>query len=203
VSRPSAPAPAGDAPATVRCKASVAVTRIFLLAIVAALVTALATVPASAEEHRPASAEEHRPAKDEYAEELQGHVPGANYLEGRLRAPCCWNQTLDIHGSEISNGLKREIRRRLIAGESADAIEESIVARYGEKIRAVPPNSPLKSVATLLSLALGLAGIGAGALIVRWRRRSRLREAAEAERATGPRDEWDDRLDRELERLER
>src|SRR5829696_1651838 len=85
-------------------------------------------------------------APEGYSEELQGFVPGANRLEGRIRAPCCWNQTLDIHGSEISNSLKREIRRRLRAGETPDAIEASIVQRYGEKVLAVPPNSPLKGV---------------------------------------------------------
>jgi cytochrome c-type biogenesis protein CcmH len=107
-----------------------------------------------------------------YAEELQGYVPGASALEGRIMAPCCWQQTIDIHGSEIANDLRREIRKRLRAGESADAIQASLVARYGEKILAVPPGSPLKTLATLL--ALGMVGAGAGALLMlkRWRGRT-------------------------------
>src|ERR1700690_4185349 len=73
-------------------------------------------------------------------------VPGAERLEGRLLAPCCWAQTLDIHGSDIATSLRREIRTRLKAGESADAIEASLVARYGEKMRAVPDRVPLDTM---------------------------------------------------------
>src|SRR5689334_3223104 len=73
---------------------------------------------------------------NKYAEELQGYVPGASALEGRIIAPCCWTQTIDIHGSELSNDLRREIRKRLRAGEGADAIEASLVARFGPKILA-------------------------------------------------------------------
>src|SRR5512140_1121487 len=85
-------------------------------------------------------------------------VPGAERLEGRLLAPCCWAQTLDIHGSEIANTLRREIRTRLKAGESPDAIEQSLVARYGERIRAVPDGVPLNTMGTL-----GWLGVAASA----------------------------------------
>src|SRR5262245_9645491 len=56
-------------------------------------------------------------------EDLSDYVPGAARLEGRLLAPCCWIQTLDVHGSEVAVGLRTEIRHRLRAGESAGAIE--------------------------------------------------------------------------------
>jgi cytochrome c-type biogenesis protein CcmH len=147
---------------------------------------------------------DHATATDEYAEEFQGYVAGASYLEGRIRAPCCWNQTLDIHGSEPANQLRREIRKRLKGGETVDQIEASIVARYGERILAVPPGNPLKEVAVALILGVVFAGGIAAFLLVRWRRRSGPGFAPEAPGAakTG-RDEWDDRLDKELERLER
>jgi cytochrome c-type biogenesis protein CcmH len=159
-------------------------------------------VAASVTVASPAFADDQHVAEStpEYSEELQGYVPGANRLEGRIRAPCCWNQTLDIHGSEISNSLRREIRRRLRAGETPDAIEASIVQRYGEKVLAVPPNSPLKGVAIGLSVVMGAALFFAGSLLLRWRKRSR----AEPKPDTKPHepDRWDAQLDDELARLD-
>ncbi len=137
--------------------------------------------------------------------EALGYVPGAQQLESRLLAPCCWNQTLDIHGSPTASDLKKEIRRRLAAGESADAIEASIVARYGEKIVAVPKGSPLGRTASLLAIAMGVAGIGALFLLVRWRRRSAALALAEKKSAAASggkdRDRYDDQIDAELEQM--
>lgn len=59
-------------------------------------------------------------------------------LIARLRAPCCWNQTLDVHSSPTADGLRDEIRRRAAAGETIPAIEADVVKRYGDRIRAVP-----------------------------------------------------------------
>lgn len=111
----------------------------------------------------------HNPA--DYAEELQGYVPGAAVLEGKILAPCCWNQTIDIHGSEPSMALRREIRKRLRAGESEDRIIASLVERYGSKILAVPPGSPLKGVAAMMALGMGGAGVLAFGMLKRWRAR--------------------------------
>jgi cytochrome c-type biogenesis protein CcmH len=111
----------------------------------------------------------HDPA--DYAEEIQGYVPGAAVLEGKILAPCCWNQTIDIHGSEPSMALRREIRRRLRAGESEDAIMASLVDRYGAKILAVPAGSPLKGVAAVMALGMAGAGILAFGMLKRWRKR--------------------------------
>ncbi len=93
----------------------------------------------------------------------------ARALEGRIKSPCCWNQTLDIHGSPISQELKAEIRTRLMRGETPAAIEASFVDRYGERILAVPPDSPLGSFA-LGALAMAfLAGIGVFFLGKKWK----------------------------------
>jgi cytochrome c-type biogenesis protein CcmH len=132
----------------------------------ASLVLASATAAADADHGAPSE----DPAK--YAEELQGYVPGASALEGRIIAPCCWTQTIDIHGSPQSNDLRREIRKRLRAGEEPDAIEASFVARFGPKVLAVPPGSPLKTFATLLVLAMAGAGVAGFLMLKRWRGRS-------------------------------
>lgn len=134
-------------------------------------------------------------------------VEGASALEGRIRAPCCWTQTIDIHGSPVSNELRREIRKRLKGGESAETIEADIVKRYGEKILAVPPGNPLKDVGVLLSLGFGAAGVGAGFMLLRWRRRSQAARAEELDQEKkkpkkgSKRDRYDDEIDAELEKL--
>jgi cytochrome c-type biogenesis protein CcmH len=128
------------------------------------------------------------------------YVPGASRLEGRLLAPCCWDssrQTLDIHGSPIANELRREIRRRLKAGETPDSVEADLVKRYTTKILAAPPDSPIAHLGTLLSFGLVGAGGLAAVLVARWRRRSPEQKAAGSDAATS-RDEWDERLDDEL-----
>ena len=153
-----------------------------------------------------ASAAMAEPAAEHHVEptpaESLGYVEGASALEGRLLAPCCWNQTLDMHGSPAANELRREIRRRLQAGETSATIETDIVSRYGERIRAVPPTSPLKGTAVLLILLMAGAGVGAVFLLLRWRRRAATLalEAAHQKKKT-ERDEYDERIDAELERM--
>ena len=119
-------------------------------------------------------------------------------------APCCWNQTIDIHGSEAAYELRREIRKRLKAGESADAIEASLVTRFGPKILAVPDSSPLGSLATLLSLAFGGAGVAGYFMLKRWSRAGKSPDAQKTDKkaasALKP-DALDERLDRELSEI--
>lgn len=133
-----------------------------------------------------------------------GYVEGEKTLEGRLLAPCCWAQTLDIHESPISTELRTEIRRRLSRGESPDVIEADMVARYGEKVRAIPEGKSLTGMGVWLSVLVGVAGLGAAALVVRWVRRgpaktpSDLPGPSDKVAKNDKRDEWDERLDDEL-----
>lgn len=136
---------------------------------------------------------------------LNEHVPGAAALEGKIIAPCCWNQTIDIHGSPSSASLRREIRSRLKGGESSAAIEASIVERYGPKILAVPEGSRLGKTGVLLAIAMGAAGVGAAAMLRRWQKRSSVGKSGDSTKpqdGTNSRDAMDDRLDAELSRLE-
>lgn len=182
--------------ASLLCFARMPRLRIVLSALLAA---ALVVAPGFALAQSNPEAPPEDPAR--YAPELQGYVPGAAALEGRIMAPCCWVQTIDIHGSEIASELRVEIRKRLRAGETADAIQASLVERYGPRILAVPPGSPLKSVATLL--ALGLVGAGAGALMMlkRWRGRT-LALAGPAPKKLGNDAQLEARLDDELRALD-
>lgn len=90
------------------------------------------------------------------------HEGAARQLEGRLLAPCCYLQTLDIHESDSARDLRAEIVARVAAGESTDTIEESFVERYGERVRAVPKGSTARGGITIVlgSLAaLSLVGL--------------------------------------------
>jgi len=140
--------------------------------------------------------------QDDYAEDIQGNVPGASAIEGRLMAPCCWTQTIDIHDSEIALSMRHEIRRRLRNGESADAIQASFVERYGPKIMAVQPNSQLKNVFIGLSVVMGGAGVAAAMMLGRWRKQTKNARGPNTQRSE-VRDKWDDELDKELEDLDR
>jgi cytochrome c-type biogenesis protein CcmH len=124
-------------------------------------------------------------------------APSARAIEGRLIAPCCWTQTLDVHESEEASSLRGEIRRRLAGGERAEAIEDDLVARYGDRMRAVPKaRDPRRYIPLVTGLGMALSATGLIWLLRRWTRRQR--EAPSPARAAALRDAYDDRLDAEL-----
>jgi len=121
---------------------------------------------------------------------------------GRLIAPCCWNQTLDIHDSELATQLRVEIVERLTHGEASVAIEDDLARRYGERIRAVPrARDPRRSMAVLVVSAMLLALIGLFALARRWARVPGSPEDLREDDARIP-SQYDANLDRELSRIE-
>jgi cytochrome c-type biogenesis protein CcmH len=143
------------------------------------------------------------PAASGSKDELRGFVAGADVLEGKILAPCCWNQTIDIHGSEVSNQLRREIRSRLRAGESADAIEASIVQRYGSKIIAMQSDSSLPKIALTTLLVIGAVGVAGFFMLKRWRaagNASNPKSGAKRDEASD--DRLNARLDAELRALD-
>lgn len=120
-------------------------------------------------------------------------------LEGRLLAPCCWVQTLDIHESELATSLRAEIRQRLERGEAAEAIEDDLATRHGERIRAVPRGKdPRKAVliGTGIAMLLTLAGILLA--LRRWQRAAPVSPPPEPQAE----DAYDERLDEELSRIQ-
>jgi cytochrome c-type biogenesis protein CcmH/NrfF len=99
------------------------------------------------------------------------HSRSATELETRLFAPCCYIQTLDVHESELADQLRGEIERRLGAGEAALAIEDDLVVRYGEKIRAVPRDSdPRADIPLIVGIALGIGLLVLAGFALRWQR---------------------------------
>jgi len=146
---------------------------------------ALATVAASAAADAP----------------LNERSAAARDLEGRLIAPCCWTQTLDIHDSPIADQLRTEIATRLRAGEPAAKIEDDLAARYGEKIRAVPRGEdPRVALPIIVGAAMSVAVLWLGWLGVMWLRRAR----AEPQQLREPgveTQQYDQQLDKALSKL--
>ncbi|MEZ4393314.1 MAG: cytochrome c-type biogenesis protein CcmH [Polyangiales bacterium] len=131
-------------------------------------------------------------------------VQGERAIQSRLLAPCCWNQTLDAHESPLADTLRGEIRTRLRRGESGASIEADIIARYGDRIRAVPRDGDTR---TFVPVLVGAAMLASVLLLVglvrRWTRRVATPEApATAAKPAAPRDDYDARLDEELARLD-
>ncbi|MGK4006279.1 cytochrome c-type biogenesis protein CcmH [Sorangium sp. So ce1036] len=125
-------------------------------------------------------------------------APGERALAARLLAPCCWDQTLDVHESEVTRDLRREIRGRLRGGESADTIELDLVARHGERIRAAPSAGILGKVALGLMSGIAVTFLGVFALLRSWRRSAAQPASSSLAISTAARDEYDERLDNEL-----
>ncbi|WP_437948294.1 cytochrome c-type biogenesis protein CcmH [Sorangium sp. So ce296] len=125
-------------------------------------------------------------------------APGEKALAARLLAPCCWNQTLDVHESPVASDLRREIRARLRRGEAADAIEQDLVVRYGDRLRAAPSSGVLGKVALALMLGIAATFLGVFALLRSWRRGAAQPTPPSGAAAGAVRDEYDERLDDEL-----
>jgi cytochrome c-type biogenesis protein CcmH len=127
-------------------------------------------------------------------------APGEAIVEGRLLAPCCYLQTLDVHESPVAAELRLEVRKRLAAGESPEAVEDDFASRYGERVRAVPKGKDPRGSMFLVAIGVLLAAaVGLAALVRRWRRTPRDGVTAAAREA---RDGLDERIDAELRELD-
>jgi cytochrome c-type biogenesis protein CcmH len=117
----------------------------------------------------------------------------ARELEDRLYSPCCYQQSLRDHESPIANALRAEIESRIAAGEAADAIEQDLVRRFGEKIRALPTGADPRWMIALVGAIASLLGIILVARAVK--RQTSSRASVTFARVT---DEEMERLDDEL-----
>ncbi len=123
----------------------------------------------------------------------------ARVVTSRLLAPCCYQQTLDVHESPLATELREEVDARLRAGQTPAQIEARLVSRYGERMRAVPrDHDPRGYVLALVAVAMAAAA----ALLLRATRRWSRSVGRPASPAPTTRDALDDRLDDELRALD-
>lgn len=119
----------------------------------------------------------------------------ARKLESMLIAPCCFTQQVSVHHSPAADELRRDIRRRLAAGETREQILAAYVAQYGKRILAEPPaEGSTRALHMIPPLALVLT---VGLVVVFLRRFT----AREGNRAAAPASMGlaDDRLRTELD----
>jgi cytochrome c-type biogenesis protein CcmH len=98
----------------------------------------------------------------------------ARKLSSELRCMVCQNQSIDDSEASLARDLRLLLRERLKAGDSDEAVESFLVARYGDFILLRPPlrwDTMLLWLTPVVALAIGVGAIGRAA-------RKRRREAA-------------------------
>lgn len=155
--------------------------------LLATLLAAAVPTAASAREPDPPSAEAVAP------------IAGEDAVFARFLAPCCWQQTLDVHASAEASALRDEIRARLRAGESRERIEAALVDRYGARIVAAPTPERLAWLGPLsFAVAAGVFGV----FLARVLRRPRPQPRAESRAARQDEAALDRRIDADLADME-
>lgn len=100
----------------------------------------------------------------------------ARAITAELRCVVCQAESIDDSNADIARDLRLLVRERLVAGDSDEAVQEFVVARYGEFVLFRPPF-------TARNAALWLAGpmllvVGGGLAFAFIRRRAAAPEPA-------------------------
>jgi len=106
----------------------------------------------------------------------------AKQIERLLIAPCCWTQPVSDHYSADADRIRVEVRQMLTAGQSREAILDSYVAKYGQRILVEPRPEGFAAFLHYLPWLFLAAGGAATVLVVR---RFARRAAAPDEAAPG------------------
>ena len=86
----------------------------------------------------------------------------ARAISSGLRCLVCQNQSIDDSGAQLARDLRLIVRERLKAGDTDEAVDAYLVARYGDFILLRPPfqsDTLLLWGAPVLVLAAGAAGL--------------------------------------------
>ncbi len=94
------------------------------------------------------------------------HLPAANdgqvrRIQDRFMVPCCWQESVAVHRSEIAGEMRAEIARMVAVGKSEEQIIDFYVARYGERILREPRGSKRRwlTLVPIVSIVLALTGL--------------------------------------------
>lgn len=92
-------------------------------------------------------------------------------LQKRLLAPCCWNEPVSTHRSEVALEMRAEINRLVAQGKSDREILDLYKSRYGLRILIEPEGQRSFWVHFAPPAVLLAGGVWVVFLIRRWRRR--------------------------------
>ncbi|MFO0611324.1 MAG: cytochrome c-type biogenesis protein CcmH [Polyangiaceae bacterium] len=115
----------------------------------------------------------------------------------------CPRETLGTCNCNTAHAMRQELKADLAQGKSLADIQAAYAKRYGPQALAVPPNTGanwLLWALPLTAIALGAAGVVF--LFTRWKRQN-ANEPTQEVASEGVTDAYDDKLDRELEELDR
>ena len=88
-----------------------------------------------------------------------------------LRCPVCQGLSVADSHSPTAEAMREDIRRRVDAGESAEAVKAYYVSRYGEWVLLRPEASGVGGLVWILPVAALLLAVGGLSLAFRrWRR---------------------------------
>ena len=87
-----------------------------------------------------------------------------------VMCPACSGETVADSQAPVAVNLRRQIARRVAAGESNDEIRDALAATYGERIILNPPKSGVAGLVWVLPVAaLIVAAAGLFFAFRRWR----------------------------------
>jgi cytochrome c-type biogenesis protein CcmH len=125
----------------------------------------------------------------------------ARAIEALLIAPCCFSQQVSVHQSPAADQVRRDIRRRLAAGETRQRILDAYVAQYGPRVLAEPPARGSGRLLYVLPPLAFLLTAGWVIVLVRRLTHSRANETAPSEAPTDAH-AYSARLDEQLRDLD-
>jgi cytochrome c-type biogenesis protein CcmH len=83
----------------------------------------------------------------------------ARHLMGALRCIQCQGQSIADSDAPIAGAMRSEVRQRIAAGETPDAVRDWLISRYGEWVSFEPPAHGAGLILWLAPFVLLLAGI--------------------------------------------
>jgi cytochrome c-type biogenesis protein CcmH len=91
----------------------------------------------------------------------------ARVIDAMLIAPCCFSQQVSVHHSEAAAEVQRDVRARLVAGQTRQQILDVYVAQYGKRILAEPPAVGFDLMLYLTPIVIFVTTVGMAVVVMR------------------------------------
>ncbi len=85
----------------------------------------------------------------------------AEQVGRQLRCLVCQNESIEDSNADLARDLRQIVRARIAQGDTDDAVQAWVVARYGDFVRLSPPFNALTAVLWGSPVLAVLAGLGA------------------------------------------